>query len=263
MFCNNCGQRGHVFRDCTDPILSCGVLLVRSRCQPASTLLPIQGEDLELLMVRRRDSMAYTELLRGKYDPTNEHYLHRLFETMTIRERERLVTTPFDDLWVRLWGSQDRKGNDYKMSKERFAQLNLRSLVEHTYSSYEEPEWGFPKGRRVRCETDLACAEREFWEETNIEKDRYVILHNVVFQEQFTGTNGTPYAHRYVVAILQNPVDICRKFTSLQAREISAIGWKSIAECLQLTRPHYTDRQQMMDSFVKFLGTIEFEKNRR
>lgn len=207
--------------------------------------------------------MAYTEFLRGKYDPEDELYITRLLETMTIRERERLTTTDFDDLWTRLWGSNDRKGNDYKQSKERFAQVDLPALVARTSSPYDEPEWGFPKGRRVRCETDLACAEREFWEETNIEKDRYVILKNVVFQEQFIGTNGTPYAHRYMVAILQNPVDLHRKFTSLQSREISAISWKSIRECLDLTRPHYTGRADLMKEVVKFLGTIEFEKNRR
>lgn len=263
MFCNNCGLRGHVFRDCKDPILSCGILLVRSRLQPGSSILPIREDDMEVLMVRRRDSMAYTEFLRGKYDPDDEPYLLRLFENMTVRERERLQASSFDDLWTRLWGSQDRKGNDYKVSKERFAQLDLADLLAKSTTTYDEPEWGFPKGRRVRCETDLACAEREFWEETNIEKDRYVILQNVVFQEQFLGTNGTPYAHRYMVAILQNPIDVTRKFTSLQAREISAVAWKTIPECLSITRPHYTGRAEMLQSLVKFLGTIEFEKNRR
>lgn len=263
MFCNNCGLRGHVFRDCKDPILSCGILLVRSRLQPSSSILPIREDDLELLMVRRRDSMAYTEFLRGKYDPEDVPYVTRLFEHMTVRERERVTSTPFDDLWTRLWGSQDRKGNDYKISKEKFALLDLPGLLANSTTSYEEPEWGFPKGRRVRCETDQACAEREFWEETNIEKDRYVILQNITFQEQFLGTNGTPYAHRYMVAILQNPVDIQRKFTNLQAREISAVAWKSISECLAVTRPHYTGRAAMIQSLVKFLGSIEFEKNRR
>jgi 8-oxo-dGTP pyrophosphatase MutT (NUDIX family) len=214
-------------------------------------------------MVRRRDSMSYSEFLRGKYDPEDTAYVTRLFEHMTVRERERIVSIPFDDLWTRLWGSQDRKGNDYKISKEKFGLLDLPTFLANSTSTYEEPEWGFPKGRRVRCETDQACAEREFWEETNIEKDRYVILQNITFQEQFLGTNGIPYSHRYMVAILQNPVDIHRRFTNAQAREISAVAWKSISECLAVTRPHYTGRIGMIEAFVKFLGSIEFEKNRR
>jgi 8-oxo-dGTP pyrophosphatase MutT (NUDIX family) len=32
--------------------------------------------------------------------------------------------------------------------------------------SWEEPEWGFPKGRRDTQESDWVCALREFKEET-------------------------------------------------------------------------------------------------
>lgn len=263
MFCNNCGHRGHVFRDCNDPILSCGVILVRNRLQPLATTLPISIQDMEILMIRRRDSMSYTEFLRGKYDTSDQAYIHKLLQNMTVRERERLTSTPFDELWNRLWGNQERRGNDYRVSKEKFQALDLPKLLAETTSTYQEPEWGFPKGRRIRCETDVLCAEREFFEETNIEKGNYVILDNVVFQEQFIGTNGTPYEHKYVVAILQQPVDICKRFTPLQAREISAISWKTIEECLALTRPHYTGRVTMIEKLVTFLQTIEFEKNRR
>lgn len=43
MYCNNCGLKGHVFRDCKDPIVSCGIILLL--------------EDL-VLMIRRKDSMS-------------------------------------------------------------------------------------------------------------------------------------------------------------------------------------------------------------
>lgn len=263
MFCNNCGQRGHVFRDCGDPILSCGVILVRSKVQPVTSTLPILPSNLEVLMVRRRDSMTYTEFVRGKYEIDQPIYLRTLFQNMTIRERERIRETKFDDLWTRLWGQNDRKGNDYRLAKEKFELLDLVELLNATESVYIEPEWGFPKGRRIRCETDVLCAEREFFEETNVGKEKYIILENALFQERFIGTNGIPYQHKYVIAVLQQPFDIRKRFTPMQAREISAIGWKSITDCMKNTRPHYTGREVMMDAIVDFLQTIEFENNRR
>ncbi len=52
-----------------------------------------------------------------------------------------------------------------------------------------EPEWGFPKGRRIRCESDLDCALREFNEETNIPQDSIHVFKNIVLSETFRGTN--------------------------------------------------------------------------
>jgi 8-oxo-dGTP pyrophosphatase MutT (NUDIX family) len=234
---------------------------VRNKQDPqGSAKPPLDADQIEMLMVRRRDSMSYTEFIRGKYDASNTAYLKKLLENMTTQERERLTTLPFDTLWDRLWGHQDRHGNDYHIAKQRFEALNVKSLVQSTNTVYHEPEWGFPKGRRMRCETDVACAEREFFEETNIEKECYVLVQDVVFKESFTGTNGVAYEHKYMLAFQKTPIDIHRKFTPLQHREISAIGWRSIAECSQITRPHYTGRNQMLISIVKLLQTIEIEK---
>ena len=53
-YCNNCGYEGHLYRNCKLPVLSYGVLIVR---------IP----DKQVLMVQRKDSIAYIEFLRGKY----------------------------------------------------------------------------------------------------------------------------------------------------------------------------------------------------
>ena len=65
IFCNNCGQRGHPFRDCKEPILSCGILLLRDR-RSLTTIssLPISAGNVEILMVRRKDSMSFAEFVR-------------------------------------------------------------------------------------------------------------------------------------------------------------------------------------------------------
>jgi 8-oxo-dGTP pyrophosphatase MutT (NUDIX family) len=222
--------------------------------------LPIQHDQLELLMVRRRDSMAYTEFVRGKYDVADTNYILRLLNNVTVRERNRIAIESFDQLWDRLWGKQDKHGQDYQEAKVKFEQIDHHYLLNAANTNYEEPEWGFPKGRRARLETDQVCAEREFLEETNIPRSKYVLLSNVVFQETFIGTNGVPYQHKYMIGLLQEGVDLQKRFTTSQAREVSAIGWRTIPECLAMTRPHYTGREQMLSNLAKFLQTVELEK---
>ncbi len=52
--------------------------------------------------------------------------------------------------------------------------FSLADLMEETNTSWIEPEWGFPKGRRNNQETDLDCALREFKEETEyLQNDCY------------------------------------------------------------------------------------------
>ena len=59
MYCNNCGEKGHVFRDCIQPIMSCGLILLDS------LKLPCDPKTVKVLLVRRKNSMAFTEFVRG------------------------------------------------------------------------------------------------------------------------------------------------------------------------------------------------------
>jgi len=254
MFCNNCGQRGHPFRECRDPVLSCGIILLRNKKSPERMCLPVEDiNDVEVLMVRRKDSMSFTEFVRGKYDPLRIDYVRNLIENMTKSEIVRLVTEPFDQIWCKMW--TDRRDHELIVARERFEAV--KSLLPITTSVYDEAEWGFPKGRRMRCETDTSCAEREFWEETNILRKSYIIVNGVQLEETFTGTNNVPYQHRYFVGMLTEPFDIHQKFTDMQRREISAIGWKTLSECMDLTRPHYVQRRDILEQLVRIVQVFE------
>ncbi len=252
MFCNNCGGRGHLFRMCKDPVLSCGILLV------GNARLPVAPEQTSVLMIRRKDSMSFAEFLRGKYDPTNIPYIGTLVKNMTLKEQVAIATEPFETLWKNLWGD-DRSSSDFQTSKERFYSLDRMALLRENLSEYTEPEWGFPKGRRMRGETDLACAVREFTEETNIPRDAYVLLNNILLEETFTGLNGVRYKHIYYVALLKHPelVNLTQKFTPMQRREISGIAWKSMLEANSLIRPHHVERRAMLGQLRSILETFE------
>ena len=208
-------------------------------------------------MIRRKDSMSYTELMRGKYDVSDTKYVERLIENMTDAEIENIRTRPFEELWTRMWENADR--HDREMPNARDKMHQIAPLLKSATSVYFEPEWGFPKGRRFRCETDMQCAEREFFEETNIPRSAYVVVKDVQFNETFLGTNGTPYQHKYFLAVLAKPADfnVHQKFTHVQKREISAIGWKTVPECQEITRPHYTGRPTLLADLTKFVGSVE------
>jgi 8-oxo-dGTP pyrophosphatase MutT (NUDIX family) len=237
---------------CKDPVLSCGILLIDQ------ARLPVDPDTIRVLMIRRKDSMSFAEFLRGKYDPTNGPYVATLVQNMTLKEQVAIATESFETLWKNLWGD-DRSSSDFQTSKDRFYQLDRMALMRDNLSEYTEPEWGFPKGRRMRGETDLACAVREFAEETNIPRDAYLLLNNIVLEETFTGLNGVRYKHIYFVALLQRPdlVNLTQKFTPMQRREISGIAWKTMAEATSLIRPHHVERRAMLGSLRSILETFE------
>jgi 8-oxo-dGTP pyrophosphatase MutT (NUDIX family) len=252
MFCNNCGGKGHLFRTCRDPVLSCGVLLINS------PTLPVNPNNTKVLMIRRKDSMSFAEFMRGKYDPANIDYVSVLIKNMTLKEQAAVASETFETLWRQLWGD-DRASADYNPSRERFHQLNRVKLMRDNLSDYTEPEWGFPKGRRMRGETDMACAVREFGEETNIPRDAYVVLKNIVLEETFMGLNNVQYKHVYYVALLKEPdmVNLTQRFTPMQRREISAIAWKSMDEAEALIRPHHVERLGMLQQLRSAIETFE------
>jgi 8-oxo-dGTP pyrophosphatase MutT (NUDIX family) len=247
MYCNNCGKRGHVFKACKDPIISCGIILINSY------KLPIQ-DPLDVLMVLRKDSMAFTEFLRGKYDVDDIEYIKKLLTNMTTQEHKKLLLHSFDELWTMHWGDDNNHSKEFETSIKKFQELDFGELLKNL-QGFEESEWGFPKGRRAHRESDLDCAIREFSEETNIPRSSYTICSNLILRESFSGTNGTPYSHIYFVAILNKPIHITQ-LTLVQEREIAAVSWKTLQECRELTRPHYSQRQEMLNSLERIVNTF-------
>ena len=252
MYCNNCGAKGHLFRSCNDPVLSCGIILIESDS------LPVNPDRTRVLMIRRKDSMSFAEFMRGKYDPTNTEYVSRLIGNMTLAEQKLIAEDTFENTWKTLWG-EDHLSGDYGPSQTKFNQLNRKEFVQNNPSVYEEPEWGFPKGRRIRGESDVDCAIREFGEETNISRDSYVVLKNIKLEETFEGLNGIAYRHVYFVALLKSPdlINLNQRFTPMQRREISAIAWKSFIECDQHVRPHHVQRKAMIGELRSVIDTFE------
>lgn len=113
----------------------------------------------------------------------------------------------------------------------------------------------------MRGESDLTCAIREFDEETNIPRESFVVLKNMVLTETFVGLNNVQYKHVYFVALMKHPemVNLTQKLTPVQRREISGIGWKTFSEAADLIRPHHVERKGMLEQLHSVIETFECE----
>ena len=177
-FCNNCGKSGHVFHTCKHPITSIGIICIR-----------INNNKIEYLMIKRKHSLGFVEFMRGKYPLYNYKYLINIFNEMSNKEKEIIKKSTFDELWEYLWGTHlgiQYRGEE-KTSREKFEliktsintnyeEYNLEKILKDCKYTWEDTEWGFPKGRRNYQEKDLSCALREFEEETGYMKTNVELI---------------------------------------------------------------------------------------
>ena len=80
IYCGNCGKIGHIYKQCNEPITSLGILLYRQI-----------NSKREYLLIMRKDSLGYVELIRGNYPLDDLEYLHNIFDEMTITEKKNIL----------------------------------------------------------------------------------------------------------------------------------------------------------------------------
>lgn len=245
-FCNNCGNKGHIFYQCKQPITSVGIIVYR-----------LNNGIREYLLIRRKDSIGYVEFMRGKYNIYSKIYLENIISEMTEEEKERILTTDFSTLWKNLWGNDvnTQYRGEEKNSRDKFETLkygvltnekeySLESLINESKGKWLETEWGFPKGRHNNQEKDLLCALREFEEETGYSRLSINIIQNLMpFEEIFTGSNYKSYKHKYYVAYMEN---VNESQMSYQDTEVSKMEWKPYDEAIQLIRSYNLEKKEVL-----------------
>jgi 8-oxo-dGTP pyrophosphatase MutT (NUDIX family) len=224
---------------------------------------------MKFLMIQRKDTMGFTDFVRGKYPEEEEdakHILPIFLNEMTKQEKNDLLTKSFDEIWKRLWVNHDSKcfKNEYELAYKRFQKLKIPELIKTSEFNFDFQEFGFPKGRRNMKETNIACAEREFYEETGYDKSCYDFIKNYpTIHEEFTGTNGVQYRHIYYLVKMRDdvPPPSIDYRNKIQTGEVQNIGWLSFEESLSVIRPYdkakknvitkvYQDLIEMKDNFV-------------
>jgi 8-oxo-dGTP pyrophosphatase MutT (NUDIX family) len=265
VFCNNCGKLGHLFHNCRVPITSIGIIPLRIVKKFNATLKHFENV-IELLIIKRKDSLAFIDFMRGKYIMEDKNYILNLLNNMSINERTFLLENDFATIWNYLWNynTNNLYRNEEKLSKIKFNKLKcgfvnilesytLKDLVDLCDKKYDEPEWGFPKGRRNYHEKDIVCGLREFEEETGYKKSDIDIFNNIVpFEEIFTGSNYKSYKHKYFVGIINNAIIPINNF---QINEISEIKWVPIDDVYSYIRDYNYEKTNIINDLNKLLRT--------
>lgn len=262
VLCANCGGMGHIYKNCNHPIISYGVICYKlAYDETTNKIFP------QYLMIQRKDSLAYVEFIRGKYNIKNKVYIMNMFELMTDAERNGIATHSFDKLWQDMWckSIHDENKNftkEYKEACDKFLLLrkgyyiknqedmtffNLDYILSNTMSKYNETEWGFPKGRRNINEGDVSCALREFREETGINQGSFQLCSAVKpLEEIFSGTNNVRYKHVYYIAKMMNDNELSiDPRNKQQCKEIRNIKWFSYEEAQSKIRDINVERREI------------------
>lgn len=246
--CINCNKSGHAFRDCKEPVMSYGIIAIKY-----VDSVPYY------LLIRRRDSLSYVEFMRGKYELTNPAYIQLLINGMTRDEQSRLVSQTFDSLWSALWNNQNTRQyrNEYNAAKRMFELLRntgdmngklLIKYIEESSKEWGDPEWGFPKGRRMSHETTEACALREFKEETGCDPAIVSLLGGSEgYIEEYVGTNGIRYRQTYYVGVTSSDAKAeFQPHNRVMNREVGAIDWLSFEEAYLKIRSTNKEKRALL-----------------
>jgi ADP-ribose pyrophosphatase YjhB (NUDIX family) len=297
--CLNCGKSGHQFKSCDEPVISYGVICFNldSTLNLSNKsienyfynkyidieeynysnlnnlkLIPLFYDKIKILMIRRKSSMNYIEFLRGKYDPSDINNLKNIFSLMTKEENLKILNSSFEYLWNELWKDTAKSKiyqKEFNLSKLKFEELKENNfynlLSENNLSSFEEAEWGFPKGRRNSNEKNIMCATREFNEETSLGFDHLHILERLsCAEEEYIGTNGIKYKHIYYLASSDKELDLTIN-NDYQIYEIGDMAWFTIPEALEKIRPYNDKKISMIKQIYFFLINlyIDIEKSKK
>ena len=218
---------------------------------------------IQYLMIRRKHSLNYIEFIRGKYDLNNIEYLENIINLMSNDEKNKLLNNDFKFLWNELWNDSKKNSNEYKESEYKFNLLkkgtlikkndiniktSLNELTINNIINYDDPEWGFPKGRRNLKEKNIECARREFEEETNFNSNDYIILNMSPLEEMYLSTNSSKYKHIYYISqLLNNDKKLLIDNNNIFMKtEIGDIDWFLIEDAIKKIKNYNIDKKNKL-----------------
>ena len=224
-------------------------------------------------MICRRNTIRFVQFLRGQYVNSDIEYIQKLFDVMTNQEIDYIKTKDFNFLWEYLWldnfysKSNDKIRRDKAIAQSKYDKINsgynfndntinIKYFIDNKTDFYEEPEWGFPKGRRNFNETNFQTAKREFCEETGI-SDNDIFISNTAphFNEEYKSYDNIRYRNTYYLAeYLGNIEDI--KITpenKEQYTEVSDIKFFDLNTALSSIRGYSSEKKNILTEVNSYL----------
>lgn len=160
--CSNCAKIGHYYKNCNEPIISLGIIIVKiddeikklfingnypSKMALLKTLengnfnvltnkqfinksiINLFQDKIKFLLIRRKHTFNYITFVNGKYEYDDMPQLAMMFKYMTNEEILKIKTKEFDVLWSDVWSrfNIDQTHHNYEISKMKWNQLKKQS----------------------------------------------------------------------------------------------------------------------------------------
>jgi hypothetical protein len=225
----------------------------------------------KIIMVQRRNTIGMIEFIRGKYEVSNPEYIIKLFNMLTFDEKRILREHSNFDMIRTLIGLKrdtNHRG-EYEDAKRKFNELKnnpscdmIHSLLDNSYTKWNSPEWGIPKGRRSNKEFDIECAIREFVEETGIKYKNLNVYRNVKpLEEIYRGINGVVYKHVYYLASVKETPDADENITIIERGgqincEVGNVKLFNLSECHKVIRPYYISKLNVIKKGFQLINCL-------
>lgn len=296
IFCTNCGKCGHQSKKCIEPITSIGIILFKidfkklnndhninldnnifNNLLKDTNILKYNTVNLHniekiykyrkyiyFLLISRRSSLGFIEFMRGHYDIDNLNSVINIFKQMYHIEINLIKTKDFNFLWKNIWQVNTINDNDkdYTNSYTKYKSIKKNYFLEYCIininPTYNNVEWGFPKGRRLNQEKNIDCAIREFNEETNLVLNEYYIINNLNSEvEYLTGTNNIDYKHIYYFATTNKDLILkIDKNNNQQYKEVGSIDWFNYDETINNIRCYHTNKINIINNLYIFICNV-------
>ncbi len=286
--CGNCGKAYHTRQRCREPITSCGIICIKIRdpglrelfrknfsdITENATCLDIRSfnttqyknigkickysQEIEFLMVQRRQSYSFIEIMRGNYDPSNAGMMLTMFKDMSRDEIDLIIGSGGD--YSAFMGLECTHIGSPVSAPLLATRVKFTRLVEllQGYDPTDNPdlEWGFPKGRREHNESNIKCGVREFCEETSYEPDQILTLkHTRDIREVFRGSDNMLYQFIYHLSLLTD-MEYDPVINDMNRNEIRSVSWMTLHDIDQLMRNHHHEKKKILVEIYKFVVNV-------
>ena len=195
----------------------------------------INDHKMQVLLICKRHTYEYSIFVHGWYNSNDRACIIKLFNGMTVGEKYDIMSLNFTQMWYRIWLNNVNTRPGYMFAKIKFEStfvadggVLLHKLMART--THGTLRWELPKKKKKnKTETDVACAIREFYEETRVSKGSYKLW--LASRKQSYIDDNVKYTNTYFFAFTRHNIEPRIDFSMRQQiEEITDIAWMDIEE---------------------------------
>ena len=159
----------------------------------------------EILFIKKKNTYAYISFIKGIY--MSDFDILCLLNKMTLDEKLTILSLDFKLIWYKCFLSYSEFDKKINKLKRKFDKLKEKENGKYLYnlikkSSNVDLIFEIPKGHCNKNESNINAAIREFYEETNLHKNKYKVLYDekpIIYS--FVDDN-VKYIYTYYIAIM-------------------------------------------------------------